>query len=174
MKNIRLLVVIVFVVTLGAGIVAGLLAARLPASGKSGASAESPLTEALALNPEQREQMRKIWEGVRDISKESLDRSLKAESDRERAIDALIPPDKIEEYNQIKRNYAETNAKLKGRRQAAFEQAVRRTHEVLSESQRVKYDEILKKRLGAELGAGHDPVRQPPAQTPATQPVSLR
>jgi Spy/CpxP family protein refolding chaperone len=165
-SRIKILVMVVFVLTLGAGVVAGLLAARLPTSPpKSDSSGGgSPLETELSLTPDQREKMKAIWIGVQSITQESLEQSLKAENERDRGIDALIPADRIDAYNTIKRNYAETNAKLKGRRDAAFDKAVAETKEkILTPAQREKYEKILKKRLGTEVGGSHDPLTKPEA-----------
>src|SRR6185437_2264139 len=137
-NRVKLLVVVVFALTLGAGVVAGLLASRLPANQTPGPSVagDSPLAAELALTPEQREKMREIWIGVQTMSSESLKRSLKASGERDRAIEALIPPEKIEQYNKIQRQYTEATAALEGRRRAAFEKAVKQTNEMLSPIQR--------------------------------------
>ena len=155
---------VVFVVTLGAGVVAGLLAARLPtvvSHEKIMPASDSSLAGELGLSVEQREAMRKIWVGVRDISQSSYDSAVKIKSEQDAAILALIPPEKIAAYNEIQRTYAEKDAALKGRRQAAFDKAVRETRKMLDASQRAKYDEILKKRGISDTESNHDPLDEP-------------
>lgn len=170
----KFVVLAVFVLTLGAGMTAGILAARLPLANSSNSvttvSAESPLAAQLDLTPEQSAKMQKIWEGVRDISVESLAKGMAAEHARDNAIQELIPSDKIRQFNEIKRKYAETIAAMKGRREGAFEQAVAQTKEILTETQRKKYSEILAKRLGAEGSGEHDPFGGAAVSTPASQP----
>jgi Spy/CpxP family protein refolding chaperone len=161
MKTIRIktLVLLVFVLTLGAGVVAGLLAARLPASGTARAQAgDSPLGEELALTAEQREKMKTIWEGVRGFTEDCIRQSSKAQSDRDEKIFALIPREKVDQYNAIRSNYDNAVAGLQGRREKAFADAVKKTREILSPDQRGKYDKILKKRLGAEFGGAQDAI----------------
>ena len=91
----RFLMLGVFVLTLGAGVVAGLLASRLPTTTAHAdvtlANDSAPLAEQLGLTNDQRDQMRKIWEGVRDLSNVSYENARKAESERDDAIAALIP-----------------------------------------------------------------------------------
>ena len=155
----RVLIVCFFVVTLGAGVAAGLLAAKLPAvSSQVVMPSDASLAGQLNLTAEQAEKMRKIWEGVRDLSRESYRTAIKDEQQRDSAIRALIPAEKLSAYNEILRNYAEQGARLKGNREAVFDQAVKETRAILTDSQRAKYDEILKKRLGEEEGHGHDPL----------------
>jgi Spy/CpxP family protein refolding chaperone len=161
--RVKTLVVIVFVLTLGAGVVAGLLAARLPASRTGSVMAgDSPLGEELALTADQRDKMKTIWQGVHTFTDDCVHESKKALAERDEKIFALIPRDKIDDYNTIKANYDNTVATLQGRREKAFADAVKRTREILSPIQREKYDKILEKRLGAESGGAHDalPVMQ--------------
>jgi hypothetical protein len=73
----------------------------------------------------------------------------------------LIPPDKRGAYNEIQRAYQEKDAALVGRRQAAFDKAVRETREMLNDAQRAKYNEILKKRGINDTGLHHDPLTEP-------------
>ena len=151
----KTLAVIVFVLTLGAGVVAGLLAARLPAARP--AAGDSPLAEELALTADQRGKMKTIWESVHSFTDDCVRDSRKAQTERDDKIFALIPRDKVDEYNQIKSDYDNAVATLQGRREKAFKDAVNKTREILSPVQREKYDKILEKRVGAEPGGAHDP-----------------
>ncbi len=170
----RILMLAVFGITLCAGLAAGLLAARLPAKTvdvtPAAAPESAPLAEQLNLSDEQREQMRNIWEGIRDLCRNGSDGVRQAEREKEIAIESLIPAEKKEAYDKIQRTYAETCAGLVGRRQAAFDKAVRDTHKILSGPQRVKYDQILKKRVGSQAPGDHDPMADP-ALSPSTAPL---
>ncbi|HWE04591.1 MAG TPA: hypothetical protein VG326_19455 [Tepidisphaeraceae bacterium] len=160
----KLILAAVFVVTLSAGVVGGLLASRLPAIGSHDKILQvddSSLAGELGLNADQRDAMRKIWIGVRDLSQASYETAVKYKSEQETAIAALIPAEKLSAYNEIRRSYAEKNAALKGRRQAEFEKAIAETRRILTAPQRAKYDEILKKRLGPDAGLNHDPLGEP-------------
>jgi hypothetical protein len=169
----KIIVLAIFVLTLGAGVVAGMLASRLPGSGAISAPitpGEGPLTQELGLNTEQSEKMRKIWEGVRDLSTQSLRDGIKAEHQRDDAIRGLIPADKIEAFNNVQKGYQDKMAKMKGIRQAAFDRAVGESDGILTESQRAKYKEILEKRLGGDSVAGHDPLSGSAENGAASQP----
>lgn len=148
-RHVKLVMVIVFALTLGAGVVAGLLASRLPAvhSQTSEAAGGSPLAAELGLTSEQREKMKQIWVGVQDLSAESLKLSQKAARERDDAIRALIPQDKVDRYNKILQDNSEFNARLEGKRRAVFDKAVKQTNEMLTPEQREKYSKILKSRL---------------------------
>jgi hypothetical protein len=160
----KMIFAVVFAVTLSAGVVAGLLAARLPSvvsHEKIIRASDSSLAGELGLGAEQRDAMRKIWIGVRDISQASYESAVKLKSEQDAAILALLPPEKVAAYNEIQRTYAEKDAALIGRRKAAFEKAVKETRKILSPSQRAKYDEILKKRGISDTELNHDPLDQP-------------
>ena len=77
---------------------------------------------------------------------------------RDEKIFALIPRDKVDQYNAIKSNYDNAVAALQGSREKAFADAVKKTREILTPEQREKYDKILKNRLGAEFGGAQDAV----------------
>lgn len=154
----KLAIVAVFCLTLGASVVTGLLVGRLSAAkAPVGPSADQSLAEQLGLSDGQREKMRGIWEGVRELSSASLTQAEAARTAQERSIAALIPGDKMDQYNKIRRDYTETCANLQGRRKAAFERAVRQTREILNSDQWARYDAILKARLGKEGMDDHDP-----------------
>jgi hypothetical protein len=61
-------------------------------------------------------------------------------------------------------------AKMKGIRQAAFDRAVRESEELMTDSQREKYQAILEKKLGPDSVAGHDPLVAPAESGQASQP----
>ncbi|HET6251905.1 MAG TPA: hypothetical protein VFE47_29740 [Tepidisphaeraceae bacterium] len=169
----KMIVVGVFVLTLGAGMAAGILASRLPHAADVTPTVnggDSPLAKELDLTSEQSAKMQKIWEGVRDLSVESLKKSEAAKQKRDDAIRALIPADKVDEYNKVDRDYQDLVAAMKGRREAAFDRAVRDTEGMLNETQRKKYKEILEKRLGAEDVNRHDPLGNPAEGVPGSQP----
>lgn len=64
-KRMELLLIVLTVLALGAGVAAGLLAARLPAANTNPITPQSaditPLVAELQLTPAQRDQMRTIW-----------------------------------------------------------------------------------------------------------------
>lgn len=163
MKTSRAIFVVltVFALTLCAGAVSGFLVARLPRVAippKSASAENSALADELELTADQREHMQAIWERVRVLADESYNGSRKLQDQRDDAVRALVPPDKMQDYNAIWRKYQDDNAVLKGRRDAAFDLAVKQTKEILSAPQQKKYDEILAKRLGAQGPAAHDSV----------------
>lgn len=151
----KMMTLSLFALTLAAGAVAGLLISRLPAKELRQTSG-SPLVSELELSNDQKEKMQKIWEKVRDLSEDDLKQSTRAQGERDRAIEKLIPPDKTADYNKILHDYAETNASLKGKQEAEFKKAVVETKAILTPDQQKKYQKILDQRLGTGQYGAHD------------------
>lgn len=147
-------IIVVFLLTLGAGVVAGLLASRMPlslGSPKSGVP-HSPLAEELELSAEQSDQMRTIWEGVRTLSRQCADDAKQLQRRRDDAVVAMLDDQQKLKYAALTKQYADEFASLAAKREAAFRSAVEQTRRMLTESQRARYDQIIKDRLGTEGG----------------------
>jgi hypothetical protein len=163
----RVLMFAVFALTLSAGVVAGLLASRMPAKPVPPAPADaSSLADALQLAPGQREQMRQIWEGVRDTANDCYTQAQKLEQQREDDVQSLLPEEKKPRYREIQQAYTDHCAALKVQREAEFDKAVERTKQMLNPGQRDKYEQILKSRVGREpappRATAHEQVATPP------------
>ena len=168
MKRVTTLLVLVFAIALSAGVVAGRLASRLPASStpQADASDHSWLAEELQLTREQSDQMRNIWEEVRGISGECYDQASGLQKQREDEIGALLSPDQKVRYNELTIKYQNKMNALTASRQKAFDQAVQSTMKILSPEQQQRYEQILKDRVGHGSGAGPGPNGWP---VPASQ-----
>jgi Spy/CpxP family protein refolding chaperone len=147
-----MMVIGVTALALCAGVVAGMVAARLPATGsaaKPGASAPgdaSPagLAEQLDLSTDQREQMRHIWEGVRDDVRQSFESAEALQRQRDEAVATMLTDAQKEKFAKIAREYSDRFDALRRRRDDRFANAVERTRNLLNDQQRRKYDELLK------------------------------
>jgi hypothetical protein len=159
------------VLALSAGVVAGMLASRIPAveghvqhpSVTPAAGAQSQLTAALGLSPDQQEKMRSIWEGVRTQVQDYYQDAEGLQKQRDDAIASLLTDEQKARFEKLSKDYASRYDELVRRREAAFEKAVESTRKILDETQRQKYDEILKSRVG------HLPGSRSAATQPATQ-----
>jgi Spy/CpxP family protein refolding chaperone len=141
------------VLALSAGVVAGMLVARLPA-----APAENPvilppafersLGDTLGLNKDQREEMRTIWEGVRGNVHRIFD---EAQQLQDRQLDELAglmkTPEEKEAFATIAKKYADRYAQLKQERQRLFDDAVSQTNKILTPEQQKKYADF-RRNLG--------------------------
>ena len=178
MRTTRTLPVLVlmFVLAMAAGVVAGILAARLPAAHSAatdstdpaGTADAAPPLDELHLGPDQREAMRRIWEGVRDQARDYLGDAQAAQKERDQRVIGLLKGEQIERYKQIVGEYEEKVAQLSRKREAAFQEAVARTKQVLNDSQRRTYERIIKDRLGQR------PEFIPSAGQPASAPATTQ
>jgi Spy/CpxP family protein refolding chaperone len=153
MKNQRttLFLITLTVLTLGAGVVTGMLAHRLPSGGSDlnvEPAGSATLLEELQLTPTQRDQMRTIWENVRADVQDCYHDAQNLQRQRDQEIVALLDDRQKAEFEKISKDYADRYTKLTQKRDETFQRAVDRTRQLLDEKQRAKYEEILKSRLG--------------------------
>lgn len=164
-KRMEILLITLTVFALGAGVAAGLLAARLP--GGSGAvqmtADRSPLADELQLNDQQVTQMRDIWESVRGKTRGAYDEAQRLEKQRDQALLALLNDDQKQAFEKISQDFARRYAELTQSRDQTFRDAVSATKQLLSDDQKKKYDEILKSH-GAELSPTTQPELLPAMQ----------
>lgn len=148
MGKTKFAVMLVFVLALAGGVVAGLLVSRLPSTGTVQASPRSPLAEELGLTADQNEKMREIWEDVRTKVDDCFLRAVESQKKRDEALFALLTDQQKVKFATMQQDCASEIAALKKERDAAFQEAVKRTEQLLSEPQRQRYREILRNRLG--------------------------
>lgn len=155
----------VFILALGAGVVAGTLVSRLPSTAPSGIPASSgdhsPLDE-LQLSASQREQMRGIWEDVQKLSSQCLIDGQLAQKDRDDTIFKMLNPEQKAQWDRINTELAGRLKALSDKREAAFKKAVERTEAILSDSQRKAYEQMINQRVG-QITAGSGFGQPPPA-----------
>lgn len=155
-------------VALGAGVVAGKLVTRQPPVEPPSpiVATGSPLTDELALTPQQREQMRQIWETVRDTADTCARQAQTAEKEQQAQLIGMLTDEQKTRYEQLTRNTKAKVDALNARRQKAFHEAVEHTKEILNPDQRRAYLQIVRNRIGAvpgdndtaQPGAGSDTI----------------
>ena len=177
-KRTEILIILVAALAMSAGVVAGLLASRLPstagqqpgatngATTPPPASFERTLADELSLRDDQREQMRQIWEGVRERVHKTFDDAQKLQRERDEAMVALLNDEQRVKFAKISQDYANRFSELTKNRDATFEEAVKKTREMLDPQQRAKYEEILKAHVRRGPPAGIPPPPGPPPETP--------
>jgi len=181
--RIELLLIGVTVLALSAGVVAGLLAARLPGSPAADSTLPPPppmppeqsLTDQLQLNAEQREQMRGIWEGVRGNVHKTFEQAESLQQERDRAVVAMLNDEQKARFEKISKDFADRYEKLTQERDQLFNEAVKKTKTILNEQQREKYEQILKTHVPPGPPPGHRAGMKMfvvPAGSPATQPLN--
>lgn len=156
MRNTKttVVVVVMFVLALGAGAVAGKLTSRLPGPPAVQPADQTPLVEELQLTPAQRDRMRGIWESVRDTARDCFAKAQDIQREHDEQVQAMLTPDQRKKYQKLSKKAHDDIAQLDVQRRAALQTAIDRTRAILNEDQRKAYDQIVKNRLGVLSGAG--------------------
>ena len=150
MRRMTMLLISVFVVALGAGVVAGMLASRLPAAGAPENSDNTWLPEKLQLSPQQQEQMRGIWENATDTVHNCSDNRARLQKDFDEAVFEMLSPEQKARHNDLRNEYQKRIKILEADQAAAFNRAVAQTNRILTPEQQKKYQQILNERLGQQ------------------------
>jgi hypothetical protein len=140
MSRMHLLIISLFSVALGTGIVVGMGMTRGPMPHND----RGWLADQLGLKPEQSEQMKAIWEGVRGSGKPRNDARMQYRKERDDALQALLTPEQKAAYGKLVDHYNAELAELNKQQEAEFQAAVERTKTILNEQQRASYDKLLK------------------------------
>jgi Spy/CpxP family protein refolding chaperone len=123
--------------------------------GGPGGRGASWLTATLGLNPDQEQQVLKIWSGLERYSRQEEGEKRKVlQKERDEAIKALVPAEKQAELEKVHEKYNQQTTDLSDQRRKAFEEAVEKTKAILTKEQREKYEEILARRMGGPGGPG--------------------
>ena len=147
--KLMVLLLVAFVLALAAGVSGGMLLARLPASAGGGdGAAASSLAAELNLTLQQSEDMRRVWEGVRETAQQCFDDGRRLQKERDDALVALLNEEQKAKFEKISREYAEQFAGLNRTRDREFETAVQQTRKILDARQWQKYERILRSRVG--------------------------
>lgn len=164
MIKAKIIIVLGFALAFGAGVVTGMLLRQKAVEARAADPlkvVEPPKTRPslstdLDLKPEQEEQMHKIWSSVRQ---QMDDRRRVLRKERDEAIDRLLTAEQKPLYEKVRADYEAkmSPSDLEGRR--IFDEAVKQTKAILNDKQRVRYEEILKKRESGWHGRG--PGRRP-------------
>jgi Spy/CpxP family protein refolding chaperone len=149
----KVVVIIGFVLSFAAGLIVGLETKQTSVASPASPPTTNPshghggpgqLAVELNLTPDQQEKMKTIWSDVAKHGRgENEDRRRQLRSERDDAVTALIPAADKEKFEQIKKNYSDQMAAMDKEMHARFDEAVKKTREILTAEQRSKYDEIL-------------------------------
>jgi Spy/CpxP family protein refolding chaperone len=175
----KLVVTLGFLVAFIAGLAVGMsvrqrrfVASAGPATRPS--SHASWMIRELDLTPQQAAQMRQIWSQlVHHGGPAHEEHRGQIRQERKKAIEALIPAQKMSQYQQIQDNYVAEMAALHRESQASYQDAVEKTKAILTPEQRKKYDDFLSRH---QTGRDHES-EKPRGNThatsrPASQPWS--
>ncbi|QOV89813.1 hypothetical protein [Humisphaera borealis] len=172
----KLLLVMSFVLTLCAGIVVGMGLNKqvigqpvviTQAVATQPASAPNPgswFVKELNLTSEQSEQMKSIWSAAMEGTGRVLfDQRRTLYHERDKAIEAIYTDEQRSERERLKKEYESKLAENSKEREKLVQAAVEKTKAMLTEPQRIKYEQMLRDR------ADRDRHRGPPTRS-STQP----
>jgi hypothetical protein len=163
MRSAKLILAIVFLLTLCSGVVAGMLYSRLPANNPPSVQpSPTALQQALNLTADQQDKMEKIWEGVRKTVDGCVNRAHDIQHRQDEALSALLTEDQKAKFKKIQDEFHQQSEDLKAAEEQAIHQAVQQTDLILDDQQRKHYHEIVDKKLGH---AGDSPWFSPDAPT---------
>jgi hypothetical protein len=153
MNRLKLLIATLFLIALGTGIVVGMGMSKAPKA----EDRKSWLAEELSLTADQSEKMKAIWSDISRPGQSSFERRRQLGRERDDAVQALLTEEQKTAYTALLDKYNLQMAELNHEREQAFQAAVESTKDILTEQQRVKYDELL--RRGFRGGRGDGPPR---------------
>ena len=151
MSRFHTLIIAIFTVALGTGIVVGMGMTRAPAGPKP--APRSWLVDKLQLSPEQSEKIKAVWsDNLHDSWKRHSDSIKQLRKDRDDALMALLSPEQKASYDKIVTHYNDQVTELNREQEAQFQAAASKTKDLLDDHQRQIYDELLKKGFRAPFG----------------------
>jgi len=170
-SNVRIVVIVTFALALIGGAAAGLLAARLALPSFTSAGPSPALTlEDLHLSTDQRDRIRGIWQNVRDLSEDYYKQGRVLDENRDKQVQRLLTPQQMVDYQKIYDGYRDQYTLLMAKREKVVKDAIFQTKQLLSDSQRLKYEAILAGRLG-ESPDRHDSGQREPATPAQSRPA---
>ena len=177
------MLVFVTVLAIAAGVVIGMVASRLPSRNATAAppvqsSEATGLAADLNLSPAQSDEMKKIWEAVRDDLRQGFSKAESLQRQRDEEIAGLMTTEQRQQFEKLTKKYANQYDDLQESRRKTFDNAVARTRNLLNDQQRHRYDAILKSRVrpgdGLAFPTGDDVMTTTTATTtPTTQSRGL-
>jgi Spy/CpxP family protein refolding chaperone len=160
----KVIVIIGFIVSFAAGLIVG-IGTRQTSIASPAATRPSDrgswLTSELNLSPTQRDELKKIWSETASHGwRDQEDRRRQLRREREEAIAALVKADDKARLEAISKNYSDQLAAMEHESRTAFQDAVKRTKEVLTAEQRTKYEELLQRHQWDRGGRDRESTRQ--------------
>jgi Spy/CpxP family protein refolding chaperone len=167
------MVIAVTLLALSAGAVAGMVASRFfhgVASASPQPARGGALAQELDLTPKQADQIRQVWEAVRENVRASHQSAERLGRQRDQEIAAILTDQQKAQFEKITRSSADRFTQLRNERDQAFARAVAQTRNLLNADQRQKYDQILASHLASHLRPEQLPLIATPT-SPTTAPT---
>jgi len=161
MMKSRLIFLLCFLAAFGAGACVGTLWQQPAKSARDGRLSE------LNLTPEQQEKIKAIWTEAMKATDWQAQREKReaAQKERDEALRTLITGDQKQRFEEIMSAYQKKADEIAQEGRKAKDEAYERTKAMLTESQRVLYDELRKKRAEAHGRSRADSSKRPAGET---------
>lgn len=143
MTRPKTIMLLTFVLAMGAGVSVGVLASRTTAT-QPPRGGPSWLIHELDLTPVQQQQMKDIWmELVGRRGNEMREQMMALQQEREAAIVGLLDAGQSQKYEQINQQFMQRAGELWKRVEQDFLAAAEKTRQLLNETQRKRYDTLV-------------------------------
>jgi hypothetical protein len=139
----KILMLVLFVITLGAGASAGMLYERHDLAGGCSRATQMMLQE-LKLTPDQETKMHGIWAGVSDVHRQRRMRKDELIKEKDTAVLGLLSEEQKQKFSVIQKKYDEQAQELDQKVKRTDEEAVAKTTGILDDQQRAKFIEWRK------------------------------
>src|SRR5205807_2674227 len=147
-----------FILSLGAGVVVGMVVshpgaiagkpATQPSPGRDG---RNPMAVDLGLTPQQDEAIQKIWSearaAMRQVDGARFERRHALNEERDKAVLLLIAPEKKADYDRIQQEHATKIAELNKERDHIFQDAEQKMKAVLTDAQWKRFEEKKREHM---------------------------
>jgi hypothetical protein len=152
MSKTKAIILMGFVLALGAGVAVGMLGSRaLPQP----SDRRARFIQELELTPQQEDQMKGIWMNLMQTKgREYAEAFRSIEQQRASAIQALLNEEQKQKSEAINQEFAKQGQELWKRAEQDFESATQKTRQILSPSQQEKFDALMTK-FRSEHSRGH-------------------
>jgi Spy/CpxP family protein refolding chaperone len=169
MTKAKLVFLLAFVLVFGAGAVVGMVQQQHH-HGKDEGHGGGRLSDQLALTPDQQQQMKQIWSAVDNSRHETWDKRREFQKQRDQELRNLLTDAQKTKFDAVAQDYQQKIADLNAQHEKLVETAVANTKAMLSDTQRLKYEEI-RKSWSDHPGGRHGPRGMNRGETrPTTNP----
>lgn len=143
MSKTNAIILMAFVLALGAGVAVGMLGSRaLPSQNDRRAQ----FIRDLGLTSQQEEKMNEIWMDLMRTKGREYGEAFRAiEQQKNAAIQNLFNADQKQQYELINKEFAQQGMDLWKRAERDFEAATEKTRQILDAAQQVKFDALMAK-----------------------------
>jgi hypothetical protein len=167
MNRARVLFILGFVLSLGAGVVIGMVVGRAPIT-PAAPTHRGPGFD-LGLTPQQDEKVREIWSAVRQTDSGRNDRRRTLSKERDDAIQQLIPLDKKADYDRVQQEHTAKVAEMNKEHERLVQEAEQKMKLILTDAQWKRLEEMKRER--AEHGRNGRPSTMHGTTRPSSRPT---